>query len=61
MTASAGNHAQGIAYCCNRLKVRGTIFMPTITPKLKINKARAHGGDWMEIVLTGISFDDAVN
>jgi threonine dehydratase len=35
--------------------------MPTSTPKLKINKARAHGGDWMEIVLTGVSFDDAVN
>jgi threonine dehydratase len=36
VTASAGNHAQGIAYCCKQLKIRGTIFMPSTTPKLKI-------------------------
>jgi threonine dehydratase len=61
VTASAGNHAQGIAYCCNKLKIKGTIFMPAITPKLKINSARRFGGEWLDIVLTGISFDDAVS
>lgn len=60
VTASAGNHAQGIAYCCKKLRVKGTIFMPATTPKLKTNSVRHHGGEWLEIVLTGTTFDDAV-
>ena len=60
VTASAGNHAQGIAYCCNKLQIKGTIFMPCITPKLKINSVKHFGGDWLELVLTGVTFDDAV-
>lgn len=59
-TASAGNHAQGVAYCCNKFKIKGTIFMPEITPKLKINSVKHHGGEWLDIKLVGITFDDAV-
>lgn len=44
VTASAGNHAQGIAYCCNKFQIKGTIFMPEITPKLKLNSVKHHGG-----------------
>lgn len=61
VTASAGNHAQGIAYCCNKFKIKGTIFMPEVTPKLKINSVKHHGGDWLDIVLVGLTFDDAVS
>ena len=60
VTASAGNHAQGVAYCCNKFKIRGTIFMPEITPKLKINSVRRFGGEWLDLRLTGNTFDDAV-
>lgn len=49
VTASAGNHAQGIAYCCNKFKVRGTIFMPSTTPKIKINAVKRFGGEWLTI------------
>ena len=57
-TASAGNHAQGFAYSCRRLGTRGTIFMPTITPKQKIAATARHGGDSVEIKLVGDTFDD---
>lgn len=60
MTASAGNHAQGIAYCCKHFKIRGTIFMPSITPKLKIKSVQRFGGEWLDIRLIGTTFDDAV-
>jgi threonine dehydratase len=60
VTASAGNHAQGIAYCCKTLKIKGTIFMPSITPNLKLNSVKHHGGEWLDIILTGVTFDDAV-
>jgi threonine dehydratase len=61
VTASAGNHAQGIAYCCKTLKVKGTIFMPATTPKLKLNSVRHHGGEFLEIIMVGTTFDDAVS
>lgn len=60
VTASAGNHAQGIAYCCKTFKIKGTIFMPSITPKLKIKSVQRFGGEWLDIILTGTTFDDAV-
>ena len=60
MTASAGNHAQGIAYVCRHMKIKGTIFMPSITPKLKVKSVRYHGGEYVDIQLTGTTFDDAV-
>lgn len=56
--ASAGNHAQGVAWSCNRLGIHGTIFMPAITPKQKINQVRMFGGDRVEIRLSGDTFDD---
>jgi threonine dehydratase len=56
--ASAGNHAQGVAFACRYLGIRGVIYMPAITPKQKINQVRMFGGDNIEIVLTGDTFDE---
>ncbi|HXD77560.1 MAG TPA: threonine ammonia-lyase [Puia sp.] len=56
--ASAGNHAQGFAYSCHKLNVKGVVFMPIITPKQKINQTRMFGEQNIEIVLTGDTFDD---
>ncbi len=56
--ASAGNHAQGFASCCNKLGVNGVVFMPIITPRQKVNQTRMFGGDKIEIILTGDTFDD---
>ncbi len=56
--ASAGNHAQGVAYSCRQLDISGVIYMPAITPKQKINQVRMFGGDNIEIVLTGDTFDE---
>lgn len=57
--ASAGNHAQGVAYSCRVLKVKGVIFMPNTTPLQKINQVRFFGKEYVEIVLVGDTFDDA--
>jgi len=57
--ASAGNHAQGVAYSCNKLKIKGTIFMPGPTPKQKIHQVRMFGKEFIHIVLTGDTYDDA--
>jgi len=57
--ASAGNHAQGVAYSCNALKVKGTIFMPVVTPMQKIDKVRQFGDGYVDIKLVGTTFDDA--
>jgi threonine dehydratase len=56
--ASAGNHAQGFAYSCNKLNIKGVVFMPVITPKQKITQTKMFGGDNIEIKLTGDTFDD---
>ena len=58
--ASAGNHAQGVAYACRHFGVRGTIFMPVTTPQQKIAKTRTFGGDAIEIRLIGDYFDDTL-
>ena len=58
--ASAGNHAQGVAYACRHFGARGTIFMPVTTPKQKIDKTQIFGGDAVEIVLTGDYFDQTL-
>lgn len=58
--ASAGNHAQGMAFACRHFGVRGTIFMPVTTPQQKIDKTRVFGGDAIEIVLTGDYFDQTL-
>jgi threonine dehydratase len=57
--ASAGNHAQGVALACNKLGIKGTIFMPVPTPKQKLGQVRMFGGLNVEIRLTGDTFDDA--
>ncbi|MGO4910901.1 threonine ammonia-lyase IlvA [Leeuwenhoekiella sp. W20_SRS_FM14] len=57
--ASAGNHAQGVAYACAKLKINGTIFMPAPTPNQKTEQVKMFGGDYATIVLTGDTFDDA--
>jgi len=56
--ASAGNHAQGVAFSCHKLNIRGTIYMPAITPKQKINQVKMFGNGWVEIVLIGDTFDE---
>src|SRR5688500_11566360 len=56
--ASAGNHAQGVAFACRHLNIKGVIYMPAITPKQKINQVKMFGGDNIEIILTGDTFDD---
>ncbi len=58
--ASAGNHAQGVAFMCKHLKVRGVIFMPVTTPQQKIQKTRIFGGDNIEVHLSGDYFDDTL-
>lgn len=58
--ASAGNHAQGVAWMCRHFGVPGTIFMPVTTPGQKIGKTRAFGGDHVEIRLVGDFFDDTL-
>lgn len=58
--ASAGNHAQGVAYACRHFGARGTIFMPVTTPQQKIDKTRAFGSDAVEIVLIGDYFDQTL-
>lgn len=57
--ASAGNHAQGVAFACQKMQVHGKIFMPVVTPKQKVNKVKLFGKSFVEIVLTGDTFDDA--
>ena len=56
--ASAGNHAQGVAYSCKQLDIKGVIYMPAITPKQKINQVKMFGGENIDIVLTGDTFDE---
>ena len=56
--ASAGNHAQGFAYSCRKLGIRGVVFMPIITPKQKVNQTKMFGEDHIEIKLVGDTFDD---
>ncbi|AUH32616.1 threonine ammonia-lyase IlvA [Paracoccus tegillarcae] len=58
--ASAGNHAQGMAFACRHFGVRGTVFMPVTTPQQKIQKTRVFGGDSVEIVMTGDYFDQTL-
>lgn len=58
--ASAGNHAQGVAFACRHFGVEGTIFMPVTTPQQKIDKTRAFGGPNVEIRMVGDYFDDTL-
>jgi threonine dehydratase len=57
--ASAGNHAQGVAYACRKMAVYGTIFMPSTTPSQKIKQVKLFGKEFVDVILTGDTFDDA--
>ncbi|OIJ18962.1 threonine dehydratase [Anaerobacillus alkalidiazotrophicus] len=57
--ASAGNHAQGVAYSCKHLGTFGKIFMPKTTPRQKVTQVKRFGGEFVEVVLCGDTFDDA--
>ena len=57
--ASAGNHAQGVAFACHHLGIKGTIYMPSVTSKQKIEQTKMFGGDTVTVVLEGDTFDDS--
>src|SRR5207302_3811807 len=57
--ASAGNHAQGVAFACSELGLKATIFMPVITPTQKIERVKHFGGELTEVRLLGDSYDEA--
>jgi threonine dehydratase len=56
--ASAGNHAQGFAYSCKKLNVKGVVFMPVVTPNQKISQTKMFGEEFIEIKLIGDTYDD---
>ncbi|MES2267340.1 MAG: threonine ammonia-lyase IlvA [Bacteroidota bacterium] len=58
--ASAGNHAQGVAFSCRKLGTKGVIFMPEITPKQKVKQTEMFGNGNVELVLVGDTFDDCL-
>ena len=58
--ASAGNHAQGVAFSCNRMGINGVIFMPEITPKQKVKQTEMFGNGHIKIILVGDTFDDCL-
>ena len=57
--ASAGNHAQGVAFSCQKLKVKGYIYMPENTPNQKIDRVRLLGGKWATVELVGDTYDES--
>ncbi|MDP9806376.1 threonine dehydratase [Trueperella bonasi] len=56
--ASAGNHAQGVAYACNEKQIHGTIFIPSTTPRQKRARIADIGGDWVTLKIFGSTFDE---
>lgn len=59
VAASAGNHAQWVAYSAAKLGIYGKIFMPRLTPEQKVYKTKQFGGEYIEVILIGDTFDDA--
>ena len=57
--ASAGNHAQGVAYACRTLGIKGHIFMPSTTSNQKVKQVQLFGKEYVEVVLVGDTFDDS--
>jgi threonine dehydratase len=57
--SSAGNHAQGFALACRSMKVHGRVYVPGKTPKQKRDRIRYHGGDFIELIVSGRTYDDA--
>ncbi|MBL6684399.1 MAG: threonine ammonia-lyase IlvA [Flavobacteriaceae bacterium] len=56
--SSAGNHAQGVSFSCNKLKINGIIFIPNTTPNIKVKKVKEFGGKYVKVKLIGDSYDD---
>ena len=57
--ASAGNHAQGVAYSCRALQIMGKIYMPSTTPKQKVTQVKMFGKEFVKVILVGDTFDDS--
>ena len=57
--ASAGNHAQGVAYACHKLNINATIFMPVTTPPQKTKQVKLFGKNKVKLVLKGDTFDES--
>lgn len=57
--SSAGNHAQGFAVACRSMQVHGRVYVPGKTPKQKRDRIRYHGGDFIELIVGGASYDEA--
>jgi threonine dehydratase len=55
--SSAGNHAQGFAYACRTLGIRGRVYVPAKTPKQKRDRIRYHGGESIELIVGGSTYD----
>lgn len=60
VAASAGNHAQGVAFACRALGINGRIYVPTNTPRQKRDRIAFHGGDWVQVISVGTTFDAAL-
>ena len=56
ITASAGNHAQGVAYAAQKFGCKAIVVMPTVTPLIKVNRTKSYGA---EVILHGDVYDDA--
>ncbi|RVW00376.1 threonine ammonia-lyase IlvA [Rhodococcus spongiicola] len=59
VTASAGNHAQGVAFACRTMEIQGRIYVPANTPKQKRDRIMVHGGDFVQLIPTGETYDAA--
>ncbi|MGW0252653.1 threonine ammonia-lyase IlvA [Nocardia goodfellowii] len=59
VAASAGNHAQGVAFACQAMRIKGRIYVPTTTPKQKRDRIKVHGGDFVELIAIGETYDAA--
>ena len=59
--SSAGNHAQGFAYACRSLGVHGRVYVPAKTPKQKRDRIRYHGGEFIELIVSGSTYDLAAD
>ncbi len=59
VAASAGNHAQGVAFACRTMGISGRIYVPSKTPKQKRDRIQAHGREFVDVIATGDTYDDA--
>jgi len=55
--ASAGNHAQGFAFSCNKMQIEGVVYMPATTPQQKVSQVKMFGGKYIRVVLIGDTYD----